>query len=241
MFDTEAKRRWLARLGLGAVSVVVFGLLAPFLFMAVGGLVAAITFMVIGGAAMALAPAMSMKFANWRIKAIQAEARRNPIQTMTAVLIRRRQDLGKQNAKIDKYEAAVQLFQSKVKSLKRQFPDDQKGFEEQLEGMRKLLALRRERARDAKAQLDVFEAEIDKQKARYEVAMAALQVERQSKNIDDQEVFDKIKINESFDAVELAVGESFAQLSSALDELNYNPSKGQHLQVKQPEPVVIDV
>lgn len=241
MFDTEAKRRWLARLGLGAVSVVVFGLLAPFLFMAVGGLVAAIVFLVVGGAAMALAPAMSMKFANWRIKAIQAEARRNPIQTMTAVLIRRRQDLGKQNAKIDKYEAAVQLFESKVKSLKRQFPDDQKGFEEQLEGMRKLLALRRERARDAKAQLAVFEAEIDKQKARYEVAMAALQVERQSKNIDDQEVFDKIKINESFDAVELAVGESFAQLSSALDELNYNPSKGQRLQVKQPEPVVIDV
>jgi hypothetical protein len=220
---------------------VVFGLLAPFLFMAVGGLVAAIVFLVIGGAAMALAPAMSMKFANWRIKAIQAEARRNPIQTMTAVLIRRQQDLGKQNAKIDKYEAAVQLFESKVKSLKRQFPDDQKGFEEQLEGMRKLLALRRERARDAKAQLAVFEAEIDKQKARYEVAMAALQVERQSKNIDDQEVFDKIKINESFDAVELAVGESFAQLSSALDELNYNPSKGQRLQVKQPEPVVIDV
>ncbi|CUJ49325.1 Uncharacterised protein [Achromobacter sp. 2789STDY5608633] len=241
MFDTEAKRRWLARLGLGAVSVVVFGLLAPFLFMGVGGLVAAIVFLVVGGAAMALAPAMSMKFANWRIKAIQAEARRNPIQTMTAVLIRRRQDLGKQNAKIDKYEAAVQLFESKVKSLKRQFPDDQKGFEEQLEGMRKLLALRRERARDAKAQLAVFEAEIDKQKARYEVAMAALQVERQSKNIDDQEVFDKIKINESFDAVELAVGESFAQLSSALDELNYNPSKGQRLQVKQPEPVVIDV
>lgn len=241
MFDTESKRRWLARLGLGTVSVVVFGLLAPFLFMAVGGLVAAIVFLVIVGAAMALAPAMSMKFANWRIKAIQAEARRNPIQTMTAVLIRRQQDLGKQNAKIDKYEAAVQLFESKVKSLKRQFPDDQKGFEEQLEGMRKLLALRRERARDAKAQLAVFEAEIDKQKARYEVAMAALQVERQSKNIDDQEVFDKIKINESFDAVELAVGESFAQLSSALDELNYNPSKGQRLQVKQPEPVVIDV
>jgi len=241
MFDTEAKRRWLARFGLGAVCVMVFGLLAPFLFMAVGGLVAAILFVLIGGASMALAPAMSMKFANWRIKAIQAEARRRPIETMTAILIRRQKDLGKLHVKIDKYEAAVQLFRSKVASLKRQYPDEQKVFEEQLEGMETLLKLRRARARDAKMQLEIFEAEIQKQKARYEVAMAALQVERQSKNVDDQEVFDKIKINESLDAVELAVGQSFAQLSSALDELNYNPSKGQRLQVKQPEPVVIDV
>ncbi len=240
MSDTDVRKKRLAKWFMVGVTILVIAVAAPIIFSALQGLLALILFLLVGGTAIALAPMMAMKFANWKLKGIKAEARKNPIETMTNVLIVKARDWDAMKKKVEDFSAAVANFETKVKSLVREYPDQATEFQEQLDGMKKLLQLRLLRLKEAKSNLQAFEAEINKQKARYEVALAALAAENAGKNFSDEEVYEKIKLDESFDTVEQAMNTAFAQLNSSLMELEYNPSKGAKIQIPANADLVID-
>jgi len=224
-FD-DARKKKLAKWFAVGVTIVVLGVGAPLIFSALQGLIGLIAFLLIGGTAIAFAPKMAMKFANWRIKGIKSEARKNPIETMQNVYAAKLEDWKKMRLMVEQFSTAVRGFEAKVRDLVREYPDQKDEYTDQLAGMQKLLQLRTLRLKEAKQNLDAFRQEIDKQQARYEVAVAALKAESAGRKFSDEEVYEQIKIDESFSSVQRAMDTAFAQLDSSLAELEYNPRKG---------------
>lgn len=241
MMDLDKKKQKMIKWFCIGVTGLVLAVAAPLIFSALQGLAALIVFLLIGGTAISLAPMMGMKFANWRLKGIKAEARKNPIETMTNVLLDKSQEWKRMRDKVNEFSAAVANFESKVKSLVREYPDQAQEFDSQLEGMRRLLQLRTIRLQEAHANLKAFESEIVKQKARHSVALAALAAESAGNDFSEEQVFEKMKIDESLDSVERSMNMAFAQLSSSLAELEFNPAKAVKIQLPANTPVTIDV
>src|SRR4051812_46457614 len=74
-------------------SFVVLGLVvAPIVGLAIYGLMGIVVAALIGFTAIAVAPVVGMKLENAKLKALKAEARRNPVETLQSEFMRR-QDL----------------------------------------------------------------------------------------------------------------------------------------------------
>ena len=84
----KARIKHLTTLGLIAVTGLV---VSPVIFLAIKGLVGLVVAGVIGLAIVQFTPVVAMKFANWKVKGIVAEAKENPIETLTNLLMEKRQ------------------------------------------------------------------------------------------------------------------------------------------------------
>lgn len=91
--QAEARRDKLAKIlfwgGIAGIGIVA----APLIFTLLKVTVAAIVAALLGAAAVAFGPVVTMKLANWKLKAIIEEARQNPIPTLENELITRKDAL----------------------------------------------------------------------------------------------------------------------------------------------------
>lgn len=207
------------------IALVVGFVVAPFIFLAIKGLIGLAIAAVVGLAAIQLAPWISMKLDNLRMKLITGEAATNPIETMKNLYIEKYKELQEADQKIINFEAEVGNYDDKMRLFNKQYPEEAPKFQEISTKMHEGLAEMKDEQSDARAKLKDFAQRINKAEAIYKMSLAAAQVTAFSRSA-EQEVFAKIKEQVAFDSVQTELNRSFASLDMALAK-----RKEEHLQL----------
>lgn len=200
---------------------------APVVFMIVKGLVGLALAGLLGLAIVNFAPVAAMKFANWRLKAIKAEASRSPVETMQAVYQEKDDALTAFAARVEDFATEVLNFDDKLAGFSKEFPGEAERFRATAAAMRELLERRRMRLTQARAELRNFAAEIRKADAIWKMGLAAASMHKAAGMTED-DFMQRIKTETAIDAVQSSLNRALAQLETSLAEevpaLEHSPS-----------------
>ena len=242
-------KKGIAIAGLGVVGLIV----SPFIFLAVGGLVGLLAAAVIGYAAVELAPWVGLKIANAKyrlmdaekvshIKAVTAAASENPIETLTALLIAKKQAFQVFKASVEVAVTARSNFKTKVENFKKKYPARAPEFESQLARMTDLVERKKVALGDAQRSLEDGDNKLEEMKAYYEMSKDAIEANRAA-GMDTGDAFEKLKADTACDAVFESMNMAFAQLevAAALDVEPVDSAPTQTAQLQHTEQVVLDI
>lgn len=136
MNEVETKRKKYNTLF--AVAIIGAGLIvSPIIFLAVKGIIGLLIAGTIGLLALAFGPVFSMKLANWKVKSIVDEAKKNPIETLTNLIIDEKERFALQRKAVIDSITASESFAAKYKQYVVKYPDRASEFETKLEGNKK--------------------------------------------------------------------------------------------------------
>lgn len=218
--------------GLAAAAALI---ISPVVFLIVKGLVGLAIAGVLGMAIISFAPVVSMKFANWKLKAIKAEAAANPVETMQNVYREKGDAIASFAQRIEDFATEVMNFESKLAGFRTEFPAEAPKFDATHAAMLKLLQLRRDKLRQAGAEHQRFEVEIRKADAIWKMGQAAASLHKAAGMTDD-DFMQKLKTETAIDSVQSNLNRALAQLETSLAEelpaLEHNPSPVIDVQVQ---------
>jgi hypothetical protein len=199
--------------GAGVIGFVV----APFVFIAIKGLIGLIIAAIISFVAIQFLPVLALKVANWRLKAIKAEASANPVETLQNDYNTQKEALNNFLQSIKDFAAQVNIFGGKLDGFAKQYPDEAPKFRENHQKMKDLLALRFKKYEESKATLAAYELEIQKVKALWEMGQAAAEMNKAA-GVDSEEFLQKISRETAIDAVQKSLHTALADLEISLAE-----------------------
>lgn len=204
-----------------AAKIAAYGILgffiSPFVLSAIQGLLGLIALVAIYGIVWVMLPAIGDAGKNLRLKLIKAEAARNPIETLEAEHLRRTHVLQERKVKIENLAAKTNGFGTKLAGFKRDYPEEAPVYQEIYDKMVLLLKRSREQWVIAEQQLEAFEGEIEKAKAKWAMALAASDLRQDAGRV-EAEFLAKLKVNYSFETIETGMNLAFAQLDTLLME-----------------------
>jgi len=218
----QEKRKRIERMVKGGVAgfavIIALGFVSGLIIAGVQALFAIVFAGIAGVTLVNLAPLVAFKFSNWRLKELKAEASKNPIETLQNQYGERHDALLRFKSAIETFVGEVKGFKDKLEGFKVQFPADAPKFEDQLNQMVKLLHIRKEKYKEAKGQLELFDQEISRAKAIWEMGLAAVAMNKASGDMEG-DFMAKIKVETALDSVTSSMNMAFAELeTSLLDE-----------------------
>lgn len=222
MNDIDLKRKKFAgivKIAIGALAIVV---LAPAIMLLVKGIIGIAVAGLVGLAIVNGAPVISMKLANWKVKAIVAEAKTNPIETMVNIANDRADKLKEALQRIGDLSASVKNFADKVVGFKQKWPNEAAAFDAAVTNANNVLAKWKNDYGVAKGALSEYLLEIDKCRAINEMAteMAALNKMAQ---MDSDQLMEELKSKTAIDEVSRRMNSAMAQLeTSLLEEVRFD-------------------
>lgn len=234
---TEKREKLFKKLRIGG-AVIAVALLVPILFFfafMAAGLVAAGATATIGGLALVYSiDPITRKLANWRIKEIKAEARKNPIETMEneALDMAARNEAYKEALTKRKAQGASWL--SEIEELRRDDPEGAAIYDKEIEDYHAEMAARDEELAEAIVGLEEFREVIKVASRRWKVAQHSEQFRAASLSEQDQ-LMRKIVIDEALTAVKDRAHEATARLN--VDAL-VSRARSQHKASKKSAPVL---
>ncbi len=206
----EKYRKW-AMVGLIAtVGLIV----APVIYIAVKGLIGLAIAGLIGISFVSFSPYIAMKFANWKVAAIKKEAGENPIETMTNLLIAKREAFELFRKNVSESMAARDTFEQKCRDFARRYPSRASEFEAQLSRMKALVEQKRNALIVAKEQLDLGDNKLDEMRAYWEMSQHAANLNKAA-GMDTGDLYEKLKADTAVDAVFMSMNSAFAELEVA--------------------------
>lgn len=223
--ELQRRRRRIVRGAQIALALVAGFVVAPVIFVAIKGAVGIAIAGALGIGVVNLAPVAGDKLANWRLRALKAEAGKNPIETLQRDYQQRQESLLHFRNAINAFSAAVQDFESKMDGFKAQFPKDAPKFEAQLVTMHKLLDVRRYRYREAKEALAEYESEITRADAIWKMGQEAAKMNAAA-GMSDEDFVQKIKVETALDAVTNSMNTAFAELETSLIDEQGDDARG---------------
>lgn len=203
-------QRW-AQIGLVGLAALI---ISPVIFMVIKGLVGLAVAAAVGATIVTLTPWVSMKLANWRVKAIKDEARTNPIETMTNLLIEKQRAYGLFKTQVETAVTAYKDFETRCREFSRKYPDRAQEFNRQLVDMSSLVEQKKAALIQAKETLREGENKLVEMKAYWEMSQAA-QAAHQAAGLDTGDLYEKLKADTAVDGVFESVNRAFAQLEVA--------------------------
>jgi len=211
-----------------AVVAVAVVLVAPFVFLLIQGIVGLAVAALLGAAAIAAAPVVGRKLANWRLKGLKQEARANPIETRQNMAMEARERIRRAGEELTAFSAEVKGFADQVRDLHKTQPDDAADFDEQLKGLQRLLGLKQQGLAEAVTKADEFEAATERAARKWKVAQSALRMQKLTGSMADS-AMDKLLAAESLDSVQTAMNRALSELDTVLamsapPALTNNPS-----------------
>ena len=240
--DIDAKRervkKW-ATVGLiGLVGLIV----SPVIFLAIQGLVGLIVAGVVGLAVVTFTPWATMKFANWKVKAIMSEAKENPIETMINLLAAKQVAFKEFQINVTTAVTARNNFKNKIEAFAVKYPARAPEFKTQLTRMTDLVERKKKALNDAEHMLDEGQNRLDEMKAYWEMSQAA-QAANKAAGMDTGDQFERLKSDTAVDAVFESMNRAFAELEVAASlDVNADDKPAQPVaQLGVSEPIVIDV
>ena len=251
--DILAKRDkfsgWIKIVALGVVGLLV----APFIMLAIGGIVGLAVAAILAFTLVQLAPWFALKIANWKYRLMDAEkvdhiqkvtnaAEQNPIETLTALLIAKKQAFQVFKASVEQAVTARSNFKTKVEKFKQKYPARAAEFEAQLARMTDLVERKKRALNEAQTSLEDGDNKLEEMKAYYEMSKDAIEANRAA-GMDTGDAFEKLKADTACDAVFESMNMAFAQLevAAALDVDSDDKPAQPAAQLGHSEPVVLDV
>lgn len=231
----EQRAKWFKIGIVAAVALVV----SPIIFAVVKGLIGLLIAGVIGLTAVQLAPWFAMKLANASLKLIKNEATENPIETRQNISRTNWDNLKSFENSITEFQGEVNTFADKVKQLKKQLPEEADEYEAQLDTMEQLLAIRRSNYKEAKRELEGYDEETKKLSIKWDMAVAAHEMNKKAGNFNGPNPLDEIKNQAANDSVSRKMNTAMAALQTSLMTQSISAPKVAQIQQKQPS--VIDI
>ncbi len=212
----QKAQKWATIVRWGAYALCGF-LFFPFALATIKGMLGLIACGLIAGVTWTVLPALQSYAVNMRLKMIKAEAAKNPIESLQAEYLRRDQLLEERKGKIETLAAKTAGFSTKLAQFKRDYPGEEKTYQDIYDKMVLLLKRSREQWVLAEKQLTAFDREIDRAKAKWDMALAAADLRQDAGQV-EAEFFAKLKVECSFEAIEFGMNSAFAQLDTLLME-----------------------
>ena len=218
----QKKQRLLFGLNLVVVGIVAC-IVGPFAVIILHGL--SILFalaLTIGVAwiAMKFLGVFTLMIANASLKAMKAEAMRNPVETLQTEYVKKQDALNVFKQQLTKFIAEVNNFESKVRQYVRDQLEDADVYVGQLKKMHQLEDLRKQKYTDAEQSLADFAEAIRRTDTKWKMACAAQHMSEAAGEMEG-DVFDKICIETAIESVQTKLNQSFADLDLALlDDAN---------------------
>ena len=235
--DLEQRKQRIVTAGKWAGGLLIGFFVAPFIWIAIGGLLGLIVAAVISFVCWKFNAWFVMKIANWRLKAIKAEAMKNPVETLQNQYNERAGALGKFRENIASFKGSIESFKGELSSFISQFPEEREKFTEQLNKMEDLYRLRVRKYDEAKRSLANFELAIQKADAIWKMTQAAAKMTKAA-GMNEEELLNKIKVEAALDSVTESLHSSFADLEiSLMDEQEAAATK----QLPAPQPNTITI
>lgn len=171
-----------------------------------------------------------------------AAAEQNPIETLTTLLIAKKQAFKEFEDSVVQAATARSNFAQKVETFKKRYPLRAPEFEKQLSRMTDLVERKKVALADAQQSLTDGDMKLEEMKAYYEMSKDAIEANRAA-GMDTGDAFEKLKADTACDTVFESMNRAFAQLevAAALD-MDADDKPAQSVaQLAHSEPVVIDV
>jgi phage shock protein A len=197
----------------GLIAIVAF-IVAPIIFTVITGMVGLIAAAVIGLVAVNATPWLSMKLANWKIKSIVAEAKENPIETLTNLLIEKRKAFGEFKTRVTDAVTARNTFTEKCNKFAVKYPNRAPEFKKQLESMTGNVDKMKVALDAAQDSITDGEHKLEEMKAYWEMSEAAIAANRAA-GMDIGDVYSKLKADTACDAVFENMNRAFAEMEVA--------------------------
>ena len=210
----QRKQRTETILKLVGVGVVGF-IVAPFVLQAIGGIIGLAIAAALGFVGINMTQWFALKVANWRLKAIKAEAMKNPVETLQTEYDKKVRALEEYKENIRIFAGQVLSFADQVKQYCKEGLEDCEVYKEQLTKMKRLLELRQQKYQEAQDSLAEFWETIKRTERKWKMACAAMAMNEAAGQIEG-DVFDKICIETALDSVQSKLNQSFADLEIAL-------------------------
>lgn len=209
------KTKW----GAGLLVALLLGPLLYFVGYALFGVAyaatAALAVTIIGMVFINVIPVLAFKFANWKLRALKAEAAKSPIETLENQQIEIEAELKKTKDAITDFDAEIETFrQTLATEVENGHPEAAEAGLPVLENMERILEFRRIKYKQTARQVRERDKRVKSAKAKFRVAMAAQKVTAASG--ETQNRLRAILEEVAFESVDREVGTSMAELRSAL-------------------------
>lgn len=214
--DLIAKKERIENIVKGILLFAALAVIGPVVFLAVKGIVG---LMIAGGLGLITintAPVIAEWFSDWRLKAIKMAAMANPIETLQLDYAQRQEALGRFKDNIKTFDTSVRNFQDKLEGFKIKFPKDTAKFQDTYDKMHQLLDLRKRKYKDAEKTLALYDGEIDKAKAIWEMGQEAAKMNQAAGMKEDYMA--KIKVETALDSVTTSLNSAMSDLETSLIE-----------------------
>lgn len=209
--EKRAKVKKWATIGLvGLAGLIV----SPIIFLAIQGIIGLAIAALAGLAIVSFTPYVTMKFANWRVKAITAEAKENPIETMINLLAAKKEAFNVFRENVTNAVTARDTFKTKCEQFAKKFPNRAEEFNKQLAMMTELVKRKKEALADAQQSLEDGQLKLDEMKAYWEMSQAAQEANKAA-GMDTGDMYERLKADTAVDAVFESMNRAFAQLEVA--------------------------
>jgi hypothetical protein len=213
--DIEKKRKFVINFAkVGGLCLAGF-FVSPFIYVAIGGLIGMVIAYSIGAGIIFFTPVIASFLGTLRIKMLKADAAKNPVETLQKDYMRRQQALSNFETAISNFIAEKESFAEKLDGFKIQYPAEAPKFALQLSKMNQLLAVRKQKYQDAKHSLELYDAEIHKASAIWDMGQAAAQMTKAA-GMSDADFFAKIQVETALDSVQKNMNTAFADLEVSL-------------------------
>lgn len=217
----DKMKKWVSIAALGVVGFLV----APVIFLTIQGIVGLAVAAAAGFTLIMLAPVFALKVANLKyrltdaekvshIKKVAGAAADNPIETLTALLMAKKQAFGVFKQSVETAAAARDNFKTKVEKFTQRYPHRAVEFQNQLSRMIDLVERKKRALRDAQQTLEDGDMKLEEMKAYWEMSKDAIEANRAA-GMDTGDAFEKLKADTACDAVFESMNTAFAQLEVA--------------------------
>lgn len=208
--EKEAKIKTVATWGIGLGAMA---LLAPVVFLALQGVAALVAFVVIGAVAVNLAPAFGRLVAAWRIKAIQAVAAANPIETQKLFIMQSFEKHAKEQQALEEYRTEIANYEVDVTNYARQYGEQEAAeMQDYLRMQQDALQQMEDASTRAYAQLKTLEQEVKKWEAKYKMAEKGRKLSKRMGQTLTLSQDDKIAMEASFQKMQSSINASMVAM-----------------------------
>lgn len=211
----KAKLSTAVKWSLGLLAAVI---ISPIIFLAIKGLVGLAIAAIVGMGIINFAPVLSMKFANWKLKALKDEARENPIETRQNQALAARARIQAAQKELTIFSAEVKNMSDEIRELHKTEPDDAADMEKQFITVEKNYNRKAQSLTAAIAQVEQFEKATARAAKKWKMAQSMLRINKMMGATADAEM-DKILASEALDSVSSAMNLAMAEMETTL----YNP------------------
>jgi hypothetical protein len=192
-------------------------IVAPFIFTIIQGLVGMIVAFGISYSTLYFWPYIGMKFANWRLKAIRAEANKNPVETLLVEQQRKQKLWDAAKVAVENIGAQCKNFDSKLDGFIKDYPDRAAAYRDESVKLHQIYKARTQKLMAAKDELQKFGKTIERVDAEWQLAQAAREA-NEAAGFNDNDIFAKIKTTTALDSVQTSLNQAFSSLEISLAE-----------------------